>query len=170
VHLRKSNSLARCWALLIAAAVLYIPANVFPIMEVTSFGATQSDTIISGVLYLLFHDMWPLALIVFIASVAVPVLKIFVIGFLLVSVHMRLNWRTAERTRIYRMTEAVGRWSMIDIYVVTILVALVQLGAVATIEARVGAVFFGAVVVLTMLSAEYFDPRLLWDAREDDDE
>ena len=170
LHARKSNSLARTWALLIAAAVLYIPANVLPIMSVTSLGAVQSDTIMSGVIYLLLHGMWPLALIMFIASVAVPFIKLFVISYLCISVQWRSTWRTSDRTRMYRLTEAVGRWSMIDIYVVTILVALVQLGALATIEARVGAVFFGAVVVTTMFAAESFDPRLLWDASEDPDE
>ena len=170
LHARKSNSMARTWALLIAAAILYVPANVFPIMRVTSLGATQSDTIVSGVIYLLVHGMWPLALVVFIASVAVPFTKLGVIACLLISVHTRSKWRTKDRTRMYRITEAVGRWSMIDIYVVTILVALVQLGALATIEAQAGAVFFGAVVVITMFAAESFDPRLLWDASEGRDE
>ncbi len=170
LHARKSNSMARTWALLIAAAILYVPANVFPIMRVTSLGVAQSDTIVSGVIYLLLHGMWPLALIVFIASVAVPFTKLLVIAYLLISVHTRSKWRTNERTRMYRLTEAVGRWSMIDIYVVTILVALVQLGALATIEAQAGAVFFGAVVVMTMFAAESFDPRLLWDASEGRDE
>ncbi|MBW2281514.1 MAG: paraquat-inducible protein A [Deltaproteobacteria bacterium] len=170
LHVRKSNSLARTWALLIAAAVLYVPANLFPIMTVTSLGAVQSDTIMSGVIYLLMHDMWPLALVVFVASVFVPFTKLFVIAYLCISVQRRSAWRTSERTRLYRITEAVGRWSMIDIYVVTILVALVQLGALATIDAQSGAVYFGAVVVLTMFAAESFDPRLLWDASEGRDE
>jgi paraquat-inducible protein A len=110
--------------------------------------------------------MWPLAAIVFTASILVPMLKLASLGFLLISVQRRSRWRPADRTRLYRITEAVGRWSMVDIYVVTILVALVHLGALATIEARAGAVFFGAVVVLTMLAAECFDPRLIWDQSE----
>jgi len=167
LHARKPDSLARTWALLIAAAVLYIPANVLPIMRTTSLGASQSDTILSGVAYLLHHGMWPLAAIVFVASVAVPLLKIVVMVFLLVSTQTRSTWRRLDRTRLYRITELVGRWSMIDIYVVTILVALVHLGALAEIEARAGAAFFGAVVVLTMLAAESFDPRLIWDAEGD---
>jgi paraquat-inducible protein A len=163
LHQRKPNSLQRTWALVIAAALCYLPANVFPVMVVTSLGQSQADTILSGAIYLLTHGMWPLALIVFIASVCVPVLKIVALVSLLISVHRGSSWRPADRTRIYRLTEAVGRWSMTDIYVVTILVALVRLGNLATIEAGMGAVFFSMVVVLTMLAAESFDPRLIWD-------
>ena len=163
VHRRKLESLARAWALLLAAAVLYVPANLFPVMTTTSLGKAQSDTIMSGAIYLLQHGMWPLALVVFGASVLVPLLKMAALAYLLISVQRGSRARTADRTRIYRITEAVGRWSMVDIYVVTILVALVNLGNLATIEAGLGAVFFGGVVVLTMLSAESFDPRLIWD-------
>ncbi len=166
VHHRKPDSLARTWALLVAAAIFYVPANVFPVMAVTSLGKTQADTIMSGVLYLLHHGMWPLALVVFVASVVVPLAKLGAIIFLLVSVQRRSRWRPADRTRLYRITEAMGRWSMVDIYVVTILVALVSLGNLATIQAGLGALFFGAVVVLTMLAAESFDPRLIWDNAE----
>ena len=163
VHRRKQNSIARAWALLLAAAVFYVPANLFPVMTTTSLGKAQSDTIMSGVIYLLHHGMWPLALVVFGASVLVPLLKMAALAYLLISVQRGSRARPADRTRIYRITEAVGRWSMVDIYVVTILVALVNLGNLATIEAGLGAVFFGGVVVLTMLSAESFDPRLIWD-------
>jgi paraquat-inducible protein A len=121
----------------------------------------------SGVTYLLSHGMWPLALVIFVASVFVPMLKLAILVLLLVSVQRGSRWRPAERTRLYRITEAIGRWSMVDIFVVTILVALVRLGSLATIEARAGAVFFGAVVVLTMLAAESFDPRLIWDRSEE---
>jgi paraquat-inducible protein A len=167
LHSRKPQSLQRTWALVIAAAICYLPANAFPVMTVTSLGKPQSDTILSGVIYLLHHGMWPLALVVFIASVFVPLMKLLILVFLLVSVQRRSRWRPIERTRLYRITEAIGRWSMVDIYVVTILVALVKLGNLATIEARPGAVFFGAVVVLTMLAAEAFDPRLIWDESEE---
>jgi len=166
LHARKPQSLQRTWALVIAAALCYVPANAFPVMTVTSLGKPQSDTILSGVIYLLHHGMWPLALVVFCASVFVPLMKLVILVFLLVSVHRRSRWRPVERTRLYRITEAIGRWSMVDIYVVTILVALVKLGNLATIEAQPGAVFFGAVVVLTMLAAESFDPRLIWDTSE----
>jgi paraquat-inducible protein A len=166
LHARKTNSIHRSWALVISAAILYVPANLLPVMSVTSLGKTQSDTILSGVIYLLNHGMWPLALVVFVASVAVPLLKLGVLSYLLVSVQLRSTRRLVDRTRLYRITELVGRWSMVDIYVVTILVALVQLGALATIEAEMGAVYFGSVVVLTMLAAETFDPRLIWDPLE----
>jgi paraquat-inducible protein A len=166
LHARKPQSLQRTWALVVAAAICYVPANVFPVMTVTSLSKAQSDTIFSGVLYLLYHGMWPLALIVFVASLLVPLLKILTLIILLVSVHRRSPWQPRERTRLYRITETIGRWSMVDIYAVTIQVALVRLGNLASIEAGTGAVFFGAVVVLTMLAAESFDPRLIWDRCE----
>ena len=163
LHERKPRSLERTWAWWIAAALCYVPANVLPIMKVTSLGRAQADTIMSGVVYLLVHGMWPLAVVVFTASVFVPLLKLLILLGLLISVHRDSSWRPVERTRLYRVTEAIGRWSMVDIFVVTILVALVRLGNLATVEAQAGAVFFGAVVVLTMLAAESFDPRLIWD-------
>ncbi|MFZ0789377.1 MAG: paraquat-inducible protein A [Chromatiaceae bacterium] len=163
LHHRKPESLQRTWALVIAAVVFYVPANLLPIMTVTSLGRSQSDTILSGVVFLLTHGMWPLALIVFVASVFVPILKLLTLIFLLVSVHLRSAWRPRERTRLYRITETIGRWSMVDVYVVTILVALVRLGNLASIRAEAGAVFFCAVVVITMLAARSFDPRLIWD-------
>jgi paraquat-inducible protein A len=166
LHLRKPNSLARTWALLLAAVIFYIPANVLPIMKVVSFGKAQSDTIMSGVIYFIESGSWYLALLIFFASVVVPVLKIIVLSYLLLSVQRRSHWRPADRTRLYRITEAVGRWSMVDVYVVTLMVALVELGALATIEAGPGAVFFSAVVVTTMFAAMSFDPRLIWDVME----
>ena len=166
LHTRKPRSLERTTALLIAAAICYLPANLLPIMTVTSLGKVESDTIMSGVLFFIQSGDWPLAIIIFTASIFVPVAKILILSFLLVSVHRSSRWRPVERTRLYRLTEAVGRWSMVDIYVVTITVALVRLGNLATIEAGLGAVFFGAVVVLTMLAAESFDPRLIWDRSE----
>ena len=163
LHFRKRYSLQRTWALVIAAAICYVPANLFPVMTVISLGQADSETILSGAIYLLTSGAWPLALIVFIASICVPMAKIIALISLLISVHRSSSWRPADRTRLYRTTEAIGRWSMVDIYVDTILVALVSLGNLATIEAGTGAVFFGAVVVLTMFAAESFDPRLIWD-------
>lgn len=163
VHPRKTDSLQRTWALVIAATILYLPANLLPIMKTTSLGKSQTDTIMSGVMHLLHTGSWPLALIVFVASVAVPMAKIGAIIWLLITVQMGSDWRPVERTRVYRLTEILGRWSMVDIYVVTILAALVQAGALASVEAGSGAVFFGAVVVITMIAAESFDPRLIWD-------
>ena len=165
VHSRKTDSIRRSWALVIAAAVLYIPANVLPIMTTTSFGATQSDTIISGVIYLLKDD-WPLAVVVFAASVVVPILKLVVLSYLLWSVQTGSRARPVDRTHLYRVIEAIGRWSMVDIYVVTILVALVRLDALASVDVELGAAFFGAVVVLTIFASQVFDPRLIWDQAE----
>ena len=166
LHQRKTNSLTRTWALTIAAAIFYIPANVLPITVVTSLGKTQADTIMSGVIYFMLTGMWPIALVIFIASVAVPLLKLFVIAFLLISVQRKSRWRPEDRTRLYRIAEAVGRWSMVDIFVVTILVALVKLGGLASIDAGPAAVYFAAVVVVTMFAAMSFDPRLIWDVME----
>ena len=166
LHARKMNSLQRAWSLLIASYVLYIPANVLPIMETRSIVGHQADTIMSGVVYLATHGSWPIALVIFFASVLVPLAKMFALTFLLISTQFGSAWRLKERTALYRVVEAIGRWSMVDVYVVSILVALVQLDALATIVPRGGAVAFGAVVVLTMLAAEAFDPRLMWDAAE----
>ncbi|MFZ7125614.1 MAG: paraquat-inducible protein A [Desulfobacterales bacterium] len=166
VHWRKPNSISRTWALLIAAAILYVPANVLPVTRTTSLGVAQSDTIISGVIYFLKTGSWPIAMVIFVASVCVPVLKIFVLAFLMITVQRGSTWRPRERTVLYRITELVGRWSMVDVFVVTILVALVRLGALASVDAQIGVVFFAAVVVLTMFAAMTFDPRLIWDAME----
>ena len=166
VHKRKPNSIARTWAFVIAAFICYIPANLLPMTVVTSLGNVQSDTIMSGVIYFMQHGEWPIGLVILIASVVVPLTKLFILIYLLISVQRKSQWRPVERTRLYRVTEAIGRWSMTDIYVVTILVALVRLGNLATIEAGVGAIFFGAVVVLTIIAALTFDPREIWDNME----
>ena len=166
LHARKPHSIARTWALIIAAFVFYIPANVLPITHVISFGKAQSDTIMSGVIYFVKSGSWPIALVIFVASVFVPLLKLFLLTYLLISVQLKSQWRPKDRTRLYRITEAVGRWSMVDIYVVTILVALVKLGSLATIEAGPGAIFFAGVVIITMFAAMSFDPRLIWDTQE----
>jgi paraquat-inducible protein A len=166
LHQRKTNSLTRTWALVIAAFIFYIPANVLPITVVTSLGKTQADTIMSGVIYFVQTGMWPIALVIFVASVAVPLIKLFVLSYLLISVQRKSRWRPEDRTRLYRIAEAVGRWSMVDMFVVTILVALVKLGGLATIDAGPAASYFAAVVVTTIFAAMSFDPRLIWDVME----
>jgi paraquat-inducible protein A len=166
VHLRTPNSIQLTWALVITAIIAYLPANLYPVMTVTSLGQSQSDTILSGVIYLLLHGDWPLALIVFVASVLVPLLKIVALLYLLLSVQRRSPLRKAQRSRLYRVVELVGRWSMVDIFVVALLAALVQAGALATIEPGVGAIAFTSVVILTMFAALSFDPRLIWDNEE----
>jgi paraquat-inducible protein A len=166
LHERKPNSIARTWALVIAAFLFYIPANVLPITIVISLGKAQSDTIMSGVIYFIHTGMWPIALVIFLASIFIPLLKLLALIFLLISVQRKSTWRQQDRTRLYRIVEVIGRWSMVDIFVVTILVALVHLGGLATIHAGPGAIFFGAVVVITIIAAMGFDPRLIWDTEE----
>jgi paraquat-inducible protein A len=166
LYFRKPFSVNRTWALILAALILYIPANFLPITRITSYGNTQSDTIISGVIYFIQAEMWLIAIVIFSASVVIPIMKLVILGFLLISIRYRPEWNPKERTRLYRLIEGIGRWSMVDIFVVTILVALVQVGNVASIEAGPGAVFFAAVVILTMLASMSFDPRLIWDKKE----
>lgn len=164
LHHRKPNSLSRTWALVVTAIILYIPANVFPVMTVISLGRGAPDTIISGVIELADSGMWPLAALVFFASILVPVLKLIGLIILLITTQWGMAGRLHDRTVLYRIVEAVGRWSMIDIFMISILVALVQLGQIATIEPGIGAVAFAGVVVITMIAAMSFDPRLMWDA------
>jgi len=163
LHFRKPGSVSRCWALLIAAYVLYIPANLLTIMETGSLFNYRKDTIVSGVVHLWKTGSWLIAVIVFIASVTIPLLKLISLTLLLISVQRRSKWHPRQRTRLYRLVELVGRWSMLDIYVVALLAALVQLGSIATVKAGPGALAFGAVVVLTMFASMQFDPRLIWD-------
>lgn len=167
LHQRKPDSIARTWALVITALILYVPANLFPITITTAVGVRQSDTILSGVIFFFQSGSWEIATIIFFASIFVPFAKLSILIFLLLTVQAKSGWRSKDRTALYRLTEAVGRWSMVDIYVVTILVALVKLGAIATIEAGPAAFYFAAVVVVTMFAAESFDPRLIWDAFEE---
>jgi len=167
LHLRKPDSITRSWALLLTAMICYIPANLLPMMYTSSLFGSESDTIMSGVVYFWTSGEWYLALIIFIASIMVPLMKMIALMLLLVSVQMRSRWQLVQRTKLYRVVEAVGRWSMLDIYVVAIMVALVQLKALATILPGPGAIAFGAVVVLTMFAAMAFDPRLIWDPVEE---
>jgi paraquat-inducible protein A len=163
---RKPESIQRTWALVIAAAVFYLPANVFPVLTVELMGKGEPDTILSGVIELIDSGMWEVAALIFFASIMVPSLKLVGLSYLLISVQRRSRSRPRERTRLYRLAEGIGRWSMIDMFMVSIVAALVQLGAVATINPGLGAVCFAAVVVITMAAAANFDPRLIWDAAD----
>lgn len=167
VHYRKHDSINRAWALLISAFIMYIPANTEPMMYSTSFGAQGSDTILSGVMYFLSHGDWPLALVIFSASVLLPLLKMIAIAYILVMVQMGATHRKIENTRLYAIAELMGKWSMVDIFVVALLTALVQLGALTTIEPGPAGLAFAAMVILTMLSAMAFDPKLIWDQTEE---
>ncbi len=166
MHVRKPDSEKRTWALLVSSALLFIPANVYPVMTVIQLGAGEPSTILAGVVHLVEAGMIPLALLILFASVVVPMLKMVILAFLLVSVRRQSCWRSKDRTRLYRIAEVVGAWSMVDIFLVAILAALVNLDALATIRPGIGATFFAAVVVLTMLAAHSFDPRLIWDNSE----
>jgi len=161
---RKPYSLARTWAFLLAALALYVPANLLPVMHTELVSGAQDDTILSGIAFLWKTGSWPLALVVFVASISVPLLKMLALGGLATSVRIRSKWRPRVRARIYRALEFIGRWSMLDIYVTAILVALVQAKALARIHAGPGALAFAAVVILTMAATMSFDPRLIWDS------
>jgi paraquat-inducible protein A len=162
LHAVKPRSLPRSLALLIAAAILYIPANVLPIMHTSTLMYDEDDTILSGVVALWTSGSWPLAMLVFFVSILVPTLKLLTLSLLVLSTHYQWQWRLPERTQLYRLIEFVGRWSMLDVFVVALLVALVQLRGIAIIHAGPGAIAFAAVVVLTMYAAQAFDPRLMW--------
>jgi paraquat-inducible protein A len=161
---RKHNAIARTWALGISALILYIPANTYPVLTITQLGARQPSTILGGVRELLDAGMWPLAALVFFASIVVPGLKVIGLAILLISTHSGSSRRLRDRTRLYRIIDHIGRWSMIDIFMGSLLVALLQFGAFVSVVPGPGALAFATVVILTMLAAQTFDPRLMWDA------
>lgn len=159
---RHHHSIQYTWALVIAAAILYIPANALPVLTTTTLGSSESDTIVSGVVYLYQSGSWPLALIVLVASVMIPLGKLVALGYLLVTVQRGSAKNNHDRTRLYRLIEFIGRWSMLDVFVDAFIVALVQLDPLMSVAPGPGVVFFMAVVVLTMLAAHSFDSRLIW--------
>jgi paraquat-inducible protein A len=161
---RKRQSVLRAWSLLFAATVLYLPANFFPILTVIRFGRGQPSTIIEGVIELVQAQMWPLAALVFLASITVPLLKLVSLTAMLITTHSGTIYKLRGRTRLYRFIESIGRWSMIDVFMITVLVALVHMGFIATVLPGPGAICFASVVVLTMFATASFDPRLMWDA------
>lgn len=161
---RKPDPLGRCWALLIAAAALYIPANILPVMTIIRLGQTTTSTILGGVKELIEYQMWPLALLVFVASVVVPLAKLMLLIYMLVGTQRHSSHGLRERTRMYRIVDVIGRWSMIDVFMISILTALVRMGFLASVIPENGAICFAGVVILTMLAAASFDPRVMWDA------
>ena len=170
LHLRVPDSIQRTWALILTACLLYIPANALPIMTTTQLGRATDSTILGGVIYLVQHGDFPIAAVIFIASVFVPIGKLFALSWLCWSVSRRQATSHRERARLYRLTELVGKWSMTDVFVVAILVALIHLGGVLRITPGPAALAFGGVVVATMLAAHTFDPRLMWDHMGESDE
>ncbi|HEU0198496.1 MAG TPA: paraquat-inducible protein A [Nevskiaceae bacterium] len=164
VYRRKPASVARAWAWLIAAAVMYIPANLLPVMQTQTLVLSSSNTLLGGIAELWNGGAWDLALIVFVASIAVPLTKLLCLAYLLVGVQRRSCWHPRARTRLYRTVDFIGHWSMLDIFVISLLAALVQLGGLAQVRPEPGAVAFAAVVILTMIASMSFDSRLIWDA------
>ena len=164
VHLRVPQSVQKTAALLVTAAILMFPANLLPIMYTEQLGAVTANTIVGGTVLLWEHGSYPIALIIFIASVLIPLAKIFALAWLCWSVRFRAAAKPSERARLYRATEFVGRWSMIDVFVVAILTALIQVGGILSIRAGSAALAFAGVVIVTMFAAHAFDSRLIWDA------
>lgn len=164
LYLRKPNSFQRCWAYLIAAWLMYIPANLMPIMVTRTLFDTEKSTILSGIIYFWVSGEWSLAIIVFVASFLVPLLKMLSLMFLLITSQYGCTWGLRQRTHLYKVLEFIGRWSMLDVFVVALLVGLVQIPGYASIVPGAGIVAFSAVVVLTMLASMSYDPRLAWDA------
>jgi paraquat-inducible protein A len=167
LSMRRKNAIQRTWALIIAAAICYIPANIFPVLNTITVTSAEDDTILDGVVLLYTTGSWPLALIVLIASVVIPLAKLIALSYLLLSIQHRKAEGSHERMRLYRLVEIVGRWSMLDVFVDTFTVALIQLQPLMSVKPGPGVIFFAAVVVLTMIAAQTFDPRLIWDAGED---
>ncbi|MEI7037312.1 paraquat-inducible protein A [Fulvimonas yonginensis] len=168
LHRRKRDSIGRTWALLLAAFMLYIPANVLPIMRTVSLGDVDDNTIISGVVELWVKGSPSLAVIVFSASIVVPMMKFLVLGTLLITTQRGSTWALRQRAKLYRAVEFIGYWSMLDVFVVALLTALVRFGFFSQVEPLPGVVFFGLTVILTMFASMSFDPRLMWDGPDDD--
>jgi paraquat-inducible protein A len=163
LEFRKPASFQRTWAFLIAAAICYIPANVLPVLSTTTAGSTETDTILQGVVLLWSPTGWPLSLIVLVASIMIPSAKILALGYLLITSQRGSAGNNEQRVRMYRMVDFIGRWSMVDVFVDTFTAALIQLQPLMSVEPGPGLIFFAAVVVFTMLAAESFDPRFIWD-------
>lgn len=163
VYPRIPNSLSQSWALLISGFILYIPANILPIMTLTKGGVIRADTIMSGIINLAKIDMVPIAVIVFIASILVPALKMIALAMILLATQFKWPMSTHIRMKMYRIIEFVGRWSMLDIFVISILLGIVKFNKIASVDIEPAAVLFAVVIILTMLAAMRFDSRLIWD-------
>jgi len=164
LEFRRRDAIQRTWALVVAAAICYLPANILPVMRTTTLTSEEPDTIISGVVYLYTSGSWYLALILLIASVMIPLAKLAALVYLLVTVQRGSDRNNRERARLYRVLEIIGRWSMVDVFVATFVVALIQLKPLMFVSPESGVLFFSAVVILTIFAAESFDPRLIWDS------
>jgi paraquat-inducible protein A len=168
VHLRIPHSIQETWAFIVASIIFYIPANYFPMMHVYSISGVQSDTIWSGIVYFYETGSYFIAAVILIASIIVPFIKIFILSYLLITVQRKKIKNKKEKAQLYTLTEIIGKWSMVDVYVVSIMIALVQFEGLTSIKAGEGAFYFLLVVVTTMLAAMRFDVRLIWDIKEND--
>jgi paraquat-inducible protein A len=166
LEFRRRDAIQRTWALVIAAAICYLPANILPVMRTTTLTSEKTDTIIGGVVRLYASGSWYLALILLIASVMIPLAKLAALAYLLISVQRGSVRNNRERARLHRVMEIIGRWSMVDVFVATFAVGLVQLRPLMSVAPQPGVLFFSAVVVLTIIAAESFDPRLIWDSSQ----
>jgi len=164
LEFRRRNAIQRTWALVITAAICYLPANILPVVRTTTLTSEETDTIISGVVRLYASGSWYLALILLIASVMIPLAKLSALAYLLITVQRGAVRNNRERARLYRVMEIIGRWSMVDVFAATFAVGLVRLRPLMSVAPRPGVLFFSAVVVLTIIAAESFDPRLIWDS------
>ena len=164
IHLRKPNSLTRTWALIITAAVLSFPANILPIMKVDFLGISNYSTIMDGIIYFFKNGSYGIGIIILTASILVPCFKIIGMTLILLSIHFKWKTWLRHKTLLFRGIEFIGRWSMLDIFVITLLQVLVNFGNLTSIETAVAATYFTGVVLSTMFAAITFDPRLLWDA------
>ena len=167
MHLRKNDSIQRTLALLVTSCILYIPANIYPIMITEQLGKSEGSTILGGVVLLIHHGSIPIALVIFLFSVMVPISKLMSMFYLVWTIKRHSPASPRQRTVMYQVTEFVGKWSMVDVFVVAILVALVHLGGLLAIKPGIAALSFAGVVIVTMIAAESFDPRLIWDEMED---
>ncbi|MCG6895174.1 MAG: paraquat-inducible protein A [Desulfobacteraceae bacterium] len=163
-HFRKPDSVQRTWALLFASAIFFVPANILPIMEVTFLGNVETSTIMDGIVYFFQHGPWAIGLIIFTASVLVPSFKIIGLAIILLSLHFRWHSWLRHKTVMFRFITFIGRWSMLDIFVIALLCVLMNFASLSSVTPAPAAAYFCAVVVLTMLAAGTLDPRLLWDA------
>ena len=169
VHMRIPESTQYTWALVIASIIFYIPANLYPMMHVHTFAGTQSDTIMSGVIYFVETGSYLIAAVIFIASIIVPITKLLILIYLLLSVRSNKPINQKKRQHLYMLTELIGKWSMVDVFVVAIMISLVHFGGMTQIEAGEGANYFLLVVIVTMVAAMQFDARLIWDINEKDE-
>jgi paraquat-inducible protein A len=160
---RDEKSLQRVWALWIVGLMCYVPANLYPMLQTRTLLQVQEDTIVGGAIELFYHGAPGVALIILIASVMIPIGKFLAIAFLALSVRRGSRVSTKQRQVLYEVVEYIGRWSMIDIFVVAILSSLVQLNTLASINPGMASLFFGLSVIFTMLSAQAFDSRMMWD-------